>query len=90
MLTGTTSDGFEYTLDEDTLNDMEIVDLAVEIQKNPENLSAAMDFYERIIGTEQKQRLYDHLRTETGKVPVKQYFAACTEMIKELKGNGKN
>ena len=90
MLTGTTSSGFEYSLDEDTLNDMELVDLMVEVQKDSENIRATMEFYERIIGTEQKKRLYDHLRDENGRVPVKQYFLECTEMVKALKEKGKN
>ena len=66
MRSGTTSSGFKFKIDEVDLNDMEFIEIMAEAEENPLKYPKMV---ERMLGKEQKQKLYDHVRTKKGRVP---------------------
>ena len=82
MITGTTSSGFDYSISDEAANDMELFDLFAEADQNPLVLPPLIN---RLLGPEQKKRLYDHLRDERGIVPIDK---VGDELIEMLNGGG--
>ncbi len=74
---GKTSTGFEFDIEDERLDDMELVDIMAEIDENPLLMSKLCKM---LLGDEQKKRLYDHLRNEEGRVPIE----ATTNAIQEI------
>ena len=66
MRSGTTSSGFKFKIDEVDLNDMEFIEIMAEAEENPLKYPKMV---ERMLGKEQKKKLYDHVRTKGGRVP---------------------
>ena len=66
MRSGTTSSGFKFKIDEVDLNDMEFIEIMAEAEENPLKYPKMV---ERMLGKEQKKKLYDHVRTKEGRVP---------------------
>lgn len=74
---GKTSTGFEFDIEDERLDDMELVDIMAEIDENPLLMPKLCKM---LLGDEQKKRLYDHLRNEEGRVPIE----ATTNAIQEI------
>ena len=74
---GKTSTGFEFDIEDERLDDMELVDIMAEIDENP---LLMQKLCKMLLGEEQKKRLYDHLRSEDGRVPIE----ATTNAIQEI------
>lgn len=87
MITGTTTSGFAYEIPESALDNMELVDAISESEQNPVALSTILQL---LLGQEQKKRLYDHLRTETGTVPVEAVSTAIADIFSGYGTEGKN
>ena len=64
---GKTSTGFEFDIEDERLDDMELVDIMAEIDENPLLMPKLCKM---LLGEKQKKRLYDHLRSEDGRVPI--------------------
>ena len=87
MVQGTTKSGFVFEIESDILDDMELMDQVVECDTNPAVLSRVIKM---VLGEEQRKALYDHLRDERGKVPVKAVGEAITDIFSAIGQNGKN
>ena len=74
---GKTSTGFEFDIEDERLDDMELVDIMAEIDENPLLMPKLCKM---LLGEEQKKRMYDHLRSEDGRVPIE----ATTNAIQEI------
>lgn len=74
---GKTSTGFEFDIEDERLDDMELVDTMAEIDENPLLMPKLCKM---LLGEEQKKRLYDHLRSDDGRVPIE----ATTNAIQEI------
>ena len=74
---GKTSTGFEFDIEDERLDDMELVDIMAELDENPLLMPKLCKM---LLGDEQKKRLYDHLRSEDGRVPIE----ATTNAIQEI------
>ena len=74
---GKTSTGFEFDIEDERLDDMELVDIMAEIDENPLLMPKLCKM---LLGDEQKKRLYDHLRSDDGRVPIE----ATTNAIQEI------
>lgn len=83
---GVTKSGFEYQVDAELLNDMELLDAISDMENNFLNLSKVV---RKVLGEEQRKALYDHVRDESGRVPVD---AVSAEFVEILSGTqqGKN
>ena len=68
MITGTTRTGFSYQIEDEALNDYEILDLMAKVRKN--DVLSIFELVERLLGEEQKDRLKDHCRDASGRVPI--------------------
>lgn len=87
MIKGKTNSGFEFQLNDNVLDNMELLELMVEVQNG--NPAALIPSFRMVLGDEQHKALYDHLRTEDGRVPVKAAAEAFAEIVKTAK-QGKN
>lgn len=86
MIQGKLKSGFEYRIEESALDNMELLDLIVEVDKNPLAISKVVKM---LLGEEQRNNLYDHLRTEKGNVPVMAVSEAVAEIF-QSSNRGKN
>lgn len=86
MIKGKTAAGFEYQIDPDSLNDMELMESIAEVETNPLKLPKVIC---SVLGKEQKAAFYEHYRNESGKVPVDVISAAFVEILSS-NNQGKN
>lgn len=77
MRRGKTESGFEFEINEQDLDDMEFLELLAKSQNDALAFPAVL---ERLLGSEQKKALYDHLRNESGRVPVE----ATADIVAEI------
>lgn len=78
MISGKTSTGFEFSIDEVSLDNMEFVDALAEASKDVIKYS---DVVVLLLGKEQRTKLYDHVRTEEGRVPVEAVVNEINEIM---------
>ena len=64
-ITGTTSTGFEFSVDPDVIRDMEFIELAAQAEENGLVLPKMI---ECVLGKTQKKALYNHVRNKNGRV----------------------
>lgn len=87
MLTGRTSTGFEFSIDEEELNNMEFVDALAEAVDDTLQYSKVVKL---LLGADQRKALYDHVRTESGRVPIEAIVDEVNEIMEssaELKNS---
>lgn len=77
MIRGKLGSGFEFKLNDDIFDDFELVELFAKVAKNPIFIG---DLAEKILGTEQKKALVEHLRDENGKVRTSAMMQALEEI----------
>lgn len=88
MKEGKLSNGFEFTIDERVLDDMELIDAMEQSQgEDPLKVSKVITM---ILGAEQKKAFYDSVRNEEGRVPVETAVNLLTELMESLGDEGKN
>ena len=87
MRTGKTSTGFEFEIDEQKLDDMEFLDALAEVD---DNSLALPKIIKTILGYDQKKKLYDHLRSDEGRVPIKAVAKEIAEIMKLSQEEVKN
>ena len=75
---GKTTTGFEYKIEVKRLNDMELLEVFAELDTNPVALPRAL---EMLFGKEGKKALYDHVRTESGEVPIDSIEKELSEIL---------
>ena len=85
---GKLQNGFEFDIDEAALDNMELIDAMTEAQEDdPGKFSKATLL---LLGKDERKRLYDHLREEDGRVPIKAVADAFVEIFQALGEQGKN
>lgn len=88
MKKGKTESGFKWEVDEVVLDDMELIDaMAASQGEDPTQISVVIA---KILGNDQKKKLYDHVRAEDGRVPVSKVADIITEIINAIGDDGKN
>lgn len=68
MIKGKTKSGFAYTLRDGFADDMELLELLVDVDDGKSG--ALPKVLTKLLGDEQKRKLYDHCRTDDGRVPM--------------------
>ena len=81
MITGTTESGFEFEMDEGSLDDYELLEDICDMD-NGDPLKITM-IARRLLGKEQMQALKEHVRNEEGRVSA----ARITEEIAQIFGS---
>lgn len=84
---GITNSGFEYNLDETALDDYELLEDLCELDNG--NTARTISALNRLLGTEQKDQLKEHLREENGRVPASKMMVEMAEIFNSVK-EGKN
>ncbi|MBQ9387122.1 MAG: hypothetical protein IJU01_00495 [Lachnospiraceae bacterium] len=80
-----TKTGFKVSIDKSVLDDMELLELLSEMSSGtPEGTMKLPGVIEKILGAGDKKRLYDHLRTRDGRVPVSMVETELKEIIAGL------
>lgn len=79
MIKGTTTSGFEFVIDETRLDDMEFIDALAEAEENALSISKVVKL---LLDPNTKARLYDHIRTEDGRVPVEAMGREVADIFK--------
>lgn len=85
---GKTKTGFEFDINDRILNDMELIDALAAMQgENPLAVSLAV---EKMLGSEQRKKLYDHVRDEENIVSADLVGEELSDMLEQLGNEGKN
>ena len=87
MITAKTESGFSIELEESTLDNMEVLDALSDLDEG--NPLAMSRLVVKLLGKDGKKRLYDHLRTEDGRVPAAAVESAIMELFQSINA-GKN
>ena len=82
---GTTRSGFAFEVPENIADDMELFEALYDLDGGDER---AIVIVCRIILGSQKKALYDHLRTQDGRVPVTRVVEEVADILASVK-NGK-
>lgn len=79
MVKGKTKSGFKFEITDDAYNDMELLDLIASISDGEvQNMSKAAD---KLLGKEQREKLYEHIRDENGRVPIDKFETEFGEIL---------
>ena len=87
MITAKTESGFSIELEESALDNMEVLDALSDLDEG--NPLAMSRLVVKLLGKDGKKRLYDHLRTEDGRVPASAIESAIMELFQSI-NVGKN
>ena len=74
-----TTTGFECEINTEAMNDMEVLELVVRIDEG--DALAYSPFLTKLLGKENKARLYDHVREADGRVPIEKVAAEVGEIL---------
>lgn len=88
MIKGKTKSGFAFELEEFTLDNFELVEELAKADAG--DIGAFVKGINMLLGEEQKKRLYDHLRTDNGNVPIEAFQAAIFEIMEKAGVEVKN
>lgn len=85
---GKLKNGFEFEVDENALDNMELIDAMADAQEdNPAMFSKAVLL---LLGKDQRKKLYDHLRDKSGRVSIEAVTNSFVEIFEALGDQGKN
>lgn len=87
MAKGVTKSGFAFEIKDEVMDDMELLDAICEVDSNPLFISPVL---KKLLGDEQRKALYDHIRTEDGRVPVTAVSEAIADIFNSSGQQGKN
>lgn len=82
-----TSSGFKVTINSEAFDDMKLLDSLSDLAKG--NPLALTEVLHAVLTPEDIERLYNHVKTAQGRVPVSKVEAELTEIFKNTKF-GKN
>lgn len=82
--TVTTKSGYTVSVDEEKLDDMRFVDALAELKDDGLALPRVMGM---IFTAEDKKRLYEHVSTDDGRVPIEKTTAEFCEVLRALEKN---
>ena len=89
----TTSSGFEYVVDKDAMDDMELFEDLMTLEDpeaaKPERMRATNRIFHRLLGNEQKERLNAYLKERDGKVRISVYQREILELFAAIKDGKK-
>lgn len=81
MITGTTSSGFTYQIDENVLQDYELLEAIAEAETNPIMITRVV----RLLLGDDIDKLKNHVRDENGRVSIEKMNVEITEIFEAQK-----
>lgn len=88
MVNGKTKSGFAFSVDENAMNDMELVDVLAD--KETDDAFRMSYILKHLLPADQRKKLYDHVRTDNGRVPVDAVAAEIEDIFVAMGDTGKN
>lgn len=79
IIKGKTSTGFEFEFDKNRVNNMEYLDTLAQIRRG--NAEAYSDAVALLLSDDVRRALYDHVRTEDGRVPLEDIDREIDEIL---------
>ena len=80
MIKGKTQSGFSFKLDNNKLDDMELLEFLAGVD---DDMTLLPELVERLLGKEQKAKLYDFIRKSEGHVSISKCYAIVMEIFEE-------
>ena len=87
MIEGVTKSGFHFSVDKNSMNDMELVDVLADTSLD--DAFRMSHVVRKLLPGDQRKALYDHLRVD-GRVPVESVVAAVEDIFAAVGNDGKN
>lgn len=87
MIEGVTKSGFHFSVDKNSMNDMELVDILADT--GLDDAFRMSHVVRKLLPGDQRKALYDHLRVD-GRVPVESVAAAVEDIFAAVGNDGKN
>ena len=87
MIDGVTKTGFHFSVDENSMNDMELVDIMAD-ESVPEAFRVS-HILRKMLPSDQRSALYDHVRVN-GRVPVESVLKEVDDIFSAMGNPGKN
>jgi hypothetical protein len=87
MINGKTKTGFQFSVDENCMNDMELVDILADVSVDEAFRMSAL--VKRLLPNDQRKALYDHVRVN-GRVPVDAIIMEVESIFDAMGIAGKN
>ena len=87
MIIGKTQSGFEFEIEEEILDDYDFLEVLSKIDEGETTL--ALKMVDMLLGEEQKEKLKDHVRSESGRVSARKLIAEVMEIFSAT-NKGKN
>lgn len=87
MIKGTTKTGFQFSVDENSMNDMELVDVLAD--SGIDDAFRMSHVVRKLLPGDQRKALYDHVRVG-GRVPVDAVVAEVEDIFAAMGDTGKN
>ena len=85
MIAGKTTSGFEFTIEDSTLDDWELLEVLADIDDGKtQKIGAAIKM---LLGPEQADALKEHCRNEDGRVPTSAMMAEIGSIFATMKNN---
>lgn len=87
MIKGKTESGFNYEIEEEELDDIELLELLADVGANPLLVPKIVT---KVLGNDQKKALYDHVRDKNGRASTTRVSEEFTEILagtKQLKNS---
>ncbi|MDO4681087.1 MAG: hypothetical protein Q4A55_07575 [Aerococcus sp.] len=78
MIKGKTKSGFEFEVSEDAIQDMYLLEEIAQVDENPLSVTHILT---RLLGDEQKKRLYKHVENEQGHALVEDVMFEFGEIM---------
>lgn len=88
MIKGKTKSGFSFQLEESALDNFELIEEFAKADSG--DVGALVRGITMLLGEEQKKRLYEHLRTDKGNVPIEAFQKAIFEIMEKAGVETKN
>lgn len=87
MISGKTESGFEFSLEDEILDDYELLEMLHKIDNGDYGLVTEM--VDQLLGEDQKKRLKEHIRSSEGKVSAKKMLEEVMQIF-NVSGELKN
>ena len=83
MITGETTSGYHFEIDETRFDDFEVLDAIADMDSGvPTRLISGLStFLVKVLGVDGRKALYDHVRTQDGRVPTENVRTEVREIL---------
>jgi len=88
VIKGKTKSGFEFQISEDIADDYELLESLVAVDKG--EVGELFSVVERVLGSDQKKALVEHVRNESGKVKLSLMIEEMEDIFSNAGGKVKN